>query len=145
MRKTFPLLLKSGFLVLSLCIGNWSNLYAQNGETSTNPLHNTWYEWPHESANGQTVYKSTKYLPVPGIDKQDELFKMITIGADGSFITSQYCGYCPNVTITEQKSNYKASTLGKTTELKIYSDKSKQTSVNVVSVDKEKLVLSATK
>lgn len=75
---------------------------AQKSNSSvSSDIYNTWYEWPHENANQNTVYKTVKYEPIPGIDKQDEPFSKLIIKNDGSFIKTQYCGYCPAVKLEE--------------------------------------------
>ncbi len=116
---------------------------AQNAPQA-NALFNTWYEWPHESVNGATVYHTAKYVPVPGIDRQDEAFRMISISADGNFIMGEYCGYCPAVKLKEQKNTYKLiSNENVVSEIQLNPGRkdSKATYIKVITLEKDKLVI----
>lgn len=120
------------FLVFSI------SLSAQNSENNLSNLNNTWYEWPHENSNGNTVYKTTKYEPIPGIDKQDEPFSKLIIKNDGTFIKTQYCGYCPALKLEENIGKF-------TTKNDIisvnYKGVKNVSTLTLVSLDKDKLVI----
>ncbi len=116
-------------------------------QKSNNPvnsdLYNTWYEWPHENTANGTVYKTTKYEPIPGIDKQDEPFSKLIIKNDGTFIKTQYCGYCPLVKLEENtgKADIK-STNGVVDAINVtYKSNSDVSPLSVVSLAKDKLII----
>ena len=117
---------------------------AQKSNSSvSSDLYNTWYEWPHENANQNTVYKTTKYEPIPGIDKQDEPFSKLIIKNDGTFIKTQYCGYCPAVKLEEAKGKFElknANDASNTIEVKYINSKT-PSPLSLISVSKDKLII----
>jgi len=127
--------------ILSLLLSGFGS-FAQQANTTTETIYNTWYEWPHENTNGNTVYKTVKYTPVPGIDKQDEPFSMLIIKNDGTFIKTQYCGYCPALKIEETKGQFSIESVKGKTNIKVTYNSSKSPApLEVVSASKDKLVL----
>lgn len=122
-----------------VCFSSAFSFAQQSANNSS--IYNTWYEWPHENSNGNTVYKTVKYVPVPGIDKQDEPFGKLIISANGNLIKTQYCGYCPNLKITENKNKAELiSNNGIITGLKI-KNAQKTSVIKVLSLEKDKLTL----
>ena len=139
MKKLFP------FFFDMKCICILSLLFfclAVSAQKSSNPnssdINNTWYEWPHENFNGNTVYKTVKYEPIPGIDKQDEPFSKLIIKSDGTFTKTQYCGYCPAVKLEE--SNGK-SVINNNNISVSYQGMKQVSTLTIVSIDKDKLVI----
>jgi|GEM_PF-5979926 len=114
------------------------------GKTLIEPpaaLFNTWYESPHESSATAIVYRIVKYMPIPGIDKQDEAFKSLTVNADGSIVQGQYCGYCPAVQLIEKKGTYAfEGSNDKFSLVGALNDKEKFTLL-VTTLEKDKLVV----
>jgi hypothetical protein len=94
------------FLLLSFSISASSQSSAKVPAPYNNNIHNTWYEWPHEANGTNTVFKTQKYTPIPGVDKQEDPYIKLIINADGSFTTTQYCGYCPSYTLTEKNGTF---------------------------------------
>lgn len=130
-------------LLLSFFVSGFSQSSAKAPAPYTSTIHNTWYEWPHEANGNNTVFKTQKYTPVPGIDKQEDPFIKLIINADGSFTTTQYCGYCPNYTITEKNGTFSvisANTI--VTGLKVALPEEENNIIcNVISCTADKLIM----
>lgn len=144
MKKTHTFFSKIKYLfILSLFLFGLSSFAQKANNNISNEICNTWYEWPHENANGNTVYKTVKYEPIPGIDKQDEAFSKLIISGDGTFIKTQYCGYCPAVKLEESKGKCEINnTNGTISSIQVTYNNAKQISpLTVVSSDKDKLVI----
>lgn len=94
---------KTGLTIISLFF------FLASFSQTTNELYNTWYEWPHETEGGNNVYKTSPYVPVPGIDHQYDVYKKLVIQNSGAIKVGQYCGYCPNVNLVESIGNFTIS------------------------------------
>ena len=130
---------RSGIVLILLSF--FINSFAQNSTSSE--LVNTWYEWPHEGTNGNTVFKIIKYIPVPGIDRQEEPFQKLEIKNDGTLVKTQYCGYCPNAVLTSNAGNYQTiSQVNTISDITIsFPNGDLSISAKVISYSNDKLVL----
>ena len=108
-----------------------------------NEIYNTWYEWPHETDGGNAVYKTSPYVPVPGIDHQYDVYKKLVIQNSGAIKVGQYCGYCPNVNLVETIGNFTISehkNIIKSITITYPNEQTKNT-IQIISYSVNKLVL----
>jgi len=142
--------MKSNSYLIKFCIsviGLFFSItaFAQNPNklNSISELYTTWYEWPHETHDSQTTFKTTKYVPVPGIDKQEAPFDLLQFNSDGSCIVTKYCGYCPDLVIEKKYGTFELIYSGEiVSSIKI--TLAQQDSINQIKVGSlasEKLVL----
>ena len=112
-------------------------------QSNAEELVNTWYEWPHEGNDGSSVFKPQKYIPVPGIDKQEEPFVKLVFNRDGTCIVTKYCGYCPKLVLNENYCTYAITpSENNTTTLTISFTTSEETmTLKLLSCSSEKLIM----
>ncbi len=110
---------------------------------TSSDLCTTWYEWPHEATDGNSVYKRTPYVPIPGIDRQYDPFVKLVIQNNGTIKVGQYCGYCPDANLIESTGNFTTSDqndLVKSINIS-YPNQKTNVAIEVISYSVNKLVL----
>ena len=82
-------------------------------------------------------------MPVPGIDKQDDLFSTLIVSGGNAIEETSYCGYCPDKTIESLKGSLSATSVNNTLELNVQFTNNTTKKIIITQLDSQTLTIKA--